>query len=181
MKHYIFLIFLFLTLSCNFIKDNDKKTPIKNKDSINTNVLKPNEFQKVENDNKDLIFFYKDTNLTFWSSPYYITKLYIGEKKVNIEWEFRCEFKLKSKLVNNKIILYWNYTPNGCCRADINFFKKIKEKGPNFNAAFAEFQLINDSTGYMNYYYKNWIDEINNKGNSSNFNDSIFPKIFIRC
>jgi len=171
------LIIIFIFSSCNSENGIDKVVIKKQKDTISTGLIEKKSFPKIENFQKNITLLYNDSNVSSWWSQSAVTTLDIGNKSMNLGWDFRCEFQFKSKLIGEKIILFWSYVPFNCCDADVIFFNKIKEKGPHKNMPFAEFNIINDSIGYMNYYYKKWVNEINSQPTEL---DSIFPNIFIR-
>lgn len=177
-KSSIFLFLFLFLFSCNNNKGIDKVLTKEQNDSLlSKSLIKKPLFPNIEKYQNDIALLYSDTNSSSWWSLSSVTTLDIGSKKMNIGWDFRCEFRFKSRLVGKKIILYWFYDPFNCCDSDITFFKKIKAKGPSKNMPFAEFYLINDTVGYMNYYYKRWVNEINSQPKEP---DSLFPNIFIR-
>ena len=76
-----------------------------------------------------------------------------------------------------KIVFYWEKVFNcNFNRGLLASFKGIKN--PEIHKEFGELYYLNDSTIKVNYYYKDWINAINNLEKSTI--DTLFPSTFKR-
>jgi hypothetical protein len=96
--------------------------------------------------------------------------------KLYYSYNPQCVYWYPIECKNNKMIMYWDYNE------DCVFNRGLKKtyglsKYPRKGTPFASFNLVNDSTLNVEYYYPEWVKKINETEEKEN---AVFPEKFIR-
>lgn len=163
-SYFLFLLF-YVVSSCNFEKNHEKKISYQ-KESYDS--IKAEKF--IEN-------LYSGTDESTWSDEGSFWLLYFKKNQIVFEFNPSCSATFPTKISHKKIVFYWEKNFNCNFNRDLSTsFQGIKN--PEIHKEFGELYYIDDSTLTVNYYYKDWINAINNLEKSTI--DTLFPSTFKR-
>lgn len=114
-----------------------------------------------------------DSSEIYWAGGG-LLGVHFEKNKVFFLFNFKCNYWYPTKVNKQKILFYW--AQNSDCDFDRGLNRKFEGiANPSKDKPFGQFELINDTTLQLKYFYPDWRNRINKEVRDV---DTLFPVIF---